>query len=119
MAYAQPVNSTKLIDAATVANAAYSDPGLLPLKGSNPVVFYVAANQTHDVQFGTVSKSSTTVTDLDIDNAETRTGVGTTAAFGTNKYTIFHDAQGGYAWCRVKNASGGADAAVTIYGSQL
>lgn len=119
MAYQLPVGATLLIDGATVTNGNYSTAGLLPLASpSSPVVFYVKCDQSHTVEMGTVSKSTTTVSELDIDLDYKRTGKASTATYGTNKYVYYPDA-GGYAWCRVKNDSGGAAATVSIWGVQI
>lgn len=119
MAYTLPTGSTKYVDAATVANTASSTPALVPLSSlTSPVIFYVSCNQTHGITMGTVSQSTTTVAELDIDTDYTRTSVATTATYGTNKYTFWPSA-GGYAWLIVTNKSGSADATVSVWARQV
>lgn len=120
MAYLAPIGTTKLVDGATVNNGAYSTAALVPLTSPrSPVIWYVSCDQAHDLDFGVVAKSTTTAAELDRDVDACRTGLPALATYGTRKYTYWPDAAAGYAWCRVKNVSGGAAATVTVYGGQL
>ncbi len=119
MAYVTPAGTTKLIDAATVNNGAYSTVAAVSLRSTrSPVVFYVNCNQTYSIYFGTAGQDTTTQAELDRDSDATRTGVAATATFGSDKYTFWPDAGGGEAWCQIYNGSGSA-ATLTVYGGQL
>lgn len=121
MAYVAPAGTTKLIDGASVAAGQYSAAALVAVpeyNGERPVVFYVACDKAHTIEFGTAAQSTQVAAELDSDPAQTRSGIAALATYGARRYTFWPDASG-YAWCRVKNDDGAAPATVTVYGGQL
>jgi len=55
MAYVAPLGSTKLVDAASVANGAYCAAALLPITGTRQVIFTVLCDQAFDFDCGTAA----------------------------------------------------------------
>ena len=119
MAYVAQKGATKVVDAATVNNAAYSTPGLIPLAHQGPVSIWVSCDQSFDLDVGTVAKSTTTAAELDKDYSQSSTANGAVATYATKCITFWPNNSTGFAWVSLKNVSGAAAATVSIWMKQL
>ena len=119
MAYVAPLGSTKLVDAASVANGAYCAAALLPITGTRQVIFTVLCDQAFDFDCGTVAQVTVTAAELDKDRGQSSTANAAVSVYGSVQFTVSPDNDRGYVWCRVQNVSGAAGATITVYGKQL
>lgn len=117
MAYIAPIGATKLVDAASVNNAA-SVVAKFPIPASEikdrPIAFYVNFNQVHDLDFGSCAQSTDTLAELDIDDSYSKTSRPAVSTHGTKKYLVYPDGTG-YAVCVLTNKSGSAAGTANIW----